>query len=151
MIESFKKNQKGIYLICISSIFACIGQLLFSSSYLTEVSFGCLVGIMLSVCLKRKRLIKWKNSGQCCWKKKRGWKGSWMRRRGGFAMCRRGSCAYPAPGGIRPSFIIACRGAGRGKPIFRKARRNWSAGSSRSPMTRRSQSWPGKGLRRSGK
>lgn len=32
MIESFKKNQKGIYLICISSIFACIGQLLWKLS-----------------------------------------------------------------------------------------------------------------------
>ena len=32
MLESFKKNQKGIYLICISSVFACIGQLLWKLS-----------------------------------------------------------------------------------------------------------------------
>lgn len=32
MLESFKKNQKGIYFICISSIFACIGQLLWKLS-----------------------------------------------------------------------------------------------------------------------
>lgn len=32
MIESFKKNQKGIYFICISSVFACVGQLLWKLS-----------------------------------------------------------------------------------------------------------------------
>ena len=32
MLESFQKNQKGIYLICISSILACIGQLLWKLS-----------------------------------------------------------------------------------------------------------------------
>lgn len=32
MITSFKKNQKGIYFICISSVLACIGQLLWKLS-----------------------------------------------------------------------------------------------------------------------
>ncbi len=32
MIASFKKNRKGIYFICISSILACIGQLLWKLS-----------------------------------------------------------------------------------------------------------------------
>lgn len=32
MLESFKKNQKGIYFICISSILACIGQLFWKLS-----------------------------------------------------------------------------------------------------------------------
>ena len=59
-----KSKDKSLMALFIVFTAYCIGQLLFSSSYLTEVSFGCLVGIMLSVCLKRKRLIKWKNSGQ---------------------------------------------------------------------------------------
>lgn len=32
MVESFRKNKKGIFFICISSVLACVGQLLWKLS-----------------------------------------------------------------------------------------------------------------------
>ena len=54
-----KSQDKALMTLFIVFTSYCIGQLMFSSSYLTEVSFGCLAGIMLSVHLKRKNLIRW--------------------------------------------------------------------------------------------
>lgn len=54
-----RSQDKALMALFIVFAAYCIGQLMFSSSYLTEVSFGCLTGIMLSVYLKRKNLIRW--------------------------------------------------------------------------------------------